>query len=252
MREMEQVRAHLQGLEADEPHSIEAEQALFGALLLANETYHEIADVLEAGHFYEPLHARMFRAIAEFVERGRPATPLTLEPFFSDEVVGTLTVRQYLGRLVAGATTIVNAPHYARHIADLSRRRKLAALGAAITERAKTDFAAGLEVQIAEAEDSIAAILVELPARREFTAGEAARMALDRIAAYARGGVSGLATGFTDLDLLLGGLQPSDLVILAGRPSMGKTALAMGIAFHIAKTIEAGEVSVYRLEMSPA
>lgn len=117
-----------------------------------------------------------------------------------------MSVRQYLGRLAASATTIVNAPHYARHVADLSRRRRIAAIGAAIMDRAQSDFGAELDVQIADAENSLSVILGELPARREFMAGEAARLALDRIAAaYARGGVFGLATGFTDLDLLLGG-----------------------------------------------
>jgi replicative DNA helicase len=241
------------GHEISEPHSIETEQALLGALLLASQSYVKVAGVVEPGHFFEPLHGRLYAVIGDLAGKGLPVTPLTLEPYFGDEKVGPLSVRQYLGRLAASATTIVNAPHYARHVADLSRRRRMAAIGAMIMGRAQSDFAAGVDVQIADAESHLSAILGELPAKRDFTAGQAARLALDRIAAaYAHGGVSGLATGFTDLDLLLGGLQSSDLIILAGRPSMGKTALAMGMAFHIAKSIDAGEVSVYSLEMSAA
>ena len=101
------------------------------------------------------------------------------------------------------------------------------------------------------AEAELYALLDRSPRVYDFTAGEAARMAIERIAAaYEKGGVSGPSTGFSELDQLLGGLQPSDLIIMAGRPSRGKTALALGLAFHIAKQIEDGEVSVYSIEMS--
>jgi replicative DNA helicase len=236
-----------------EPHSIETEQALLGALLLASGTYHKVSPVAAADDFYEPLHARLFEAIGDLVGKNLPLTPLTLEPFFEGEMVGSLTVLQYLGRLLSAATSIINAEHYARMIADLGRRRRLAAIGLSLAQSARHDFATGLEGQIAAAEAKLHALLDSMPRAYEFTAGQAARMAIERIAdAYERGGISGLTTGFADLDYVLGGLQPSDLIIIAGRPSMGKTALAMAIAFHIARTTGEGEVSFYSLEMSAA
>ncbi len=240
----------LQGLEY-EPHSIETEQALLGAVLISNKTYHSVSRSVAAGDFYEPLHGRLFEAIGDLIGQNAPVSPLTLDPFFADERVGSLSIRQYLGRLAAAATSIINADHYARLIADLSCRRRLAAIGFDLAHRACRDFATGLEGQVAAAETELHALLDRTPKAYEFSAGQAARMAIERIAAaYEREGVSGLATGFTELDQLLGGLQPSDLIIMAGRPSMGKTALAMAMAFHIAKTIGQGEVSFYSLEMS--
>src|SRR5262245_3397872 len=96
-----------------EPHSIETEQALLGALLLANGTYHKVSPVAAADDFYEPLHARLFEAIGDLIGEDVPVTPLTLEPFFQGEMVGSLTVLQYLGRLLSAATSIISAEHYA-------------------------------------------------------------------------------------------------------------------------------------------
>jgi replicative DNA helicase len=234
-----------------EPHSIETEQALLGALLLSNGTYHKVSPLTAADDFYEPLHARLFEAVGDLIGKNAPVTPLTPEPFFQGETVGSLTVLQYLGRLLSAATSIISAEHYARMIADLGRRRRLAAIGLSLAQSARHDFATGLEGQIAAAEAKLHALLDRMPRACEFTVGQAARMAIERIAAaFERGGISGLSTGFADLDHLLGGLQPSDLIIMAGRPSMGKTALAMAIAFHIARTTGEGEVSFYSLEMS--
>jgi replicative DNA helicase len=239
-----------QDLDCD-PHSIETEQALLGALLLSNGTYHKISALAAADDFYEPLHARLFEAIGDLIVQDVPVTPLALEPFFEGEMVGTLTVLQYLGRLLSAATSIISAEHYARMIADLSCRRRLAAIGLDLVRGARNDFATGLEGQIAAVEAKLHTLLDRRPRACDFTAGQAARIAIRRIAAaYERGGISGLSTGFTDLDHLLGGLQPSDLIIVAGRPSMGKSGLAMAMAFHIAKTLSAGEVSFYSLEMS--
>ena len=233
------------------PHNIELEQALLGALLMSNASYHRVSPLVTPADFYEPLHGRLFEAIGDLIAKNSPATPLTLKPFFEGEMVGPLTVLQYLGRLIAAATTILNAEHYAAAIADLGRRREFARIGAKIMSGGQRDFTTSLEAQIAEIEAELYALLDKSPRCYDFTAGEAARIAIDRIAAaYERGGVSGLPTGFAELDHLLGGLQPSDLIIVAGRPSMGKTALALGVAFHIAKELGDGEVSIYSLEMS--
>lgn len=235
----------------DLPHNIELEQALLGALLISNASYHKISPLVTPADFYEPLHGRLFAAIGDLIAKNSPATPLTLKPFFDGERVGPLSVLQYLGRLVATATTLINAEHYAAAIADLGRRRELASIGASLARSAQHGFTTSLDAQIAGAEAELYALMDRSPRAYDFTAGEAARIAIERIAAaYERGGVSGLSTGFADLDQLLGGLQASDLIIMAGRPSMGKTALALGLAFHIAKQLEDGEVSIYSLEMS--
>ena len=137
---------------SDLPHNIELEQALLGALLISNATYHKVSPLVTPADFYEPLHGRLFEAIADLIAKNSPATPLTLKPFFEGETVGAFTVLQYLGRLVAAATTIINAEHYAAAIADLGRRRELASIGATLTRGAQHNFTASLETQIAGAE----------------------------------------------------------------------------------------------------
>ena len=184
---------------SDLPHNIELEQALLGALLISNATFHKVSPLVTPADFYEPLHGRLFEAIGDLIAKNSPATPLMLKPFFEGETVGAFTVLQYLGRLVAAATTIINAERYAAAIADLGRRRELASIGATLTRGAQHDFTASLETQIASAEAELYTLLDRSPRAYDFTAGEAARMAIERIAAaYEKGGVSGLSTGFLE------------------------------------------------------
>ena len=133
---------------SDLPHNIELEQALLGALLISNASYHRVSPLVTPADFYEPLHGRLFEAIGDLVAKNSPATPLTLTPFFEGEMFGAQTVLQYLGRLVAGATNVVNAEHHAAAIADLRRRRTLAGIGVKLARSALTDFTASLEAQI--------------------------------------------------------------------------------------------------------
>ena len=136
---------------SDLPYNIELEQALLGALLISNASYHRVSPLVTPADFYEPLHGRLFEAIGDLVAKNSPATPLTLTPFFEAEMFGAQTVLQYLGRLVAGATNVVNAEHHAAAIADLRRRRKLASIGVNLVRSALHDFTASLEAQIAAA-----------------------------------------------------------------------------------------------------
>src|SRR5271157_2369488 len=181
-------------LASDLPHNIELEQALLGALLISNATFHRVSPLVTPADFYEPLHVRLFEAIGDLIAKNSPATPLTLTPFFEGEMVGTQTVLQYLGRLITAATNVVNAEHHAAAIADLKRRRKLASIAANLVRSAQHDFTASLEAQIAGAEAELYALLDRNPGVYGFTAGEAARIAIEQIAtAYEKGRVSSLS-----------------------------------------------------------
>jgi len=250
------------------PHNIEAEQALLGAILINNEAYDRVSNFLEPHHFFDPLHGRIYETAAKLIQSGKHATPVTLKTFFdNDDPLGAITVPQYLGRLAAHATSVINAEDYGRTIYDLSVRRDLIIIGEDMVNVAyDSPVDTPPEKQIEEAEQR----LYGLAERGKYGSGfqsfttaltDAIEMASK---AYQRdGGLSGLSTGLRDLDRALGGLQNSDLVILAGRPSMGKTALATNIAFNIAKayrtqmgasgaeeTVDGAIVGFFSLEMS--
>jgi len=249
------------------PRSIEAEQALLGAILINNEAFDRVADFLEAGHFFEEIHRRVYENAASLIRAGKLASPITLKTFLGDGDLGGVTMGQYLARLAADATTIINAEHYGRIIYELHQRRSLIGIG---TDVVNVAYDAPVEMppkaQIEEAERK----LYELAELGRYEKGfirftDAAARAIDMAAAaYRRDGkLSGIATGLTDLDRMMGGLQSSDLVIIAGRPGMGKTALATNIAYNIArayraetlpegriKTLDGGVVGFFSLEMS--
>ncbi len=250
------------------PHNIEAEQALLGAIFINNEAFDKVSAFLLADHFFDPLHARIYETITKLIQAGKQATPVTLKTFFdADRPVGGLSVAQYLGRLAAHATTIINAYDYGRTIYDLSVRRNLIALGEDMVNLAyDSPVDAPPSAQIEDAEQR----LFDLAEKGKYGSGfmafsSALRDAIEMASsAYERdGGLSGLSTGLSDLDRVLGGLQKSDLVILAGRPSMGKTALATNIAYNVArawraettedstpKSVDGGIVGFFSLEMS--
>ncbi len=250
------------------PHNLEAEQALLGAILINNEAFYRVSDFLEPSHFGEPIHGRIYEITAEIIRAGKTATPVTVKTFLPAEFrVGDLNGQQYLARLAAEATTILNAGDYGRTIYDLALRRSLILIGedmVNIAYDAPVDMAPRTQIEDAERR------LFELAESGRFEGGftnfEAALThAIDMAsAAYKRDGhLSGIASGLSDLDRLVGGFQSSDLVIVAGRPGMGKTALATNIAFNIAaawrgetgangevKTVNGGIVGFFSLEMS--
>src|SRR5262245_15252403 len=224
------------------PHNLEAEQALLGAILINNEAHDRVSDFLEPHHFYDPLHQQIFETAAKLIASGKQATPITLKTFFehAERIDATLTVPQYLGRLAANAATIINARDYAQTIYDLAIRRHLILIGEDMVNAAydaPVDFAP--REQIEEAETRLFSLAETGKYGQGFLAFEAFSAAsLDMAAnAYKRGGgLSGIASRFAGLDAKMGGLQPSDLIVLAGRPSMGKTALATNIAFNVARS----------------
>jgi len=247
------------------PHNVEAEQALLGAILVNNEALDRVSNFLKPDHFFDPLHGRIFETAAKLIMGGKRATPITLKTFFqADEPVGDLIVPQYLGRLAANATTIINAEDYGRTVYDLAVRRHLIYIGESMVNTAyDSPIDAPPAAQIEDAEQQ----LYELAETGKYGSGfepfsAALTDAIDMAAnAYQRdGGLSGIATGFADLDQRMGGLQASDLIIIAGRPSMGKTALATNIAYHVAKAyaaspdddapLDGAVVGFFSLEMS--
>src|SRR5499426_757662 len=222
------------------PHNIEAEQSLLGAILVNNDAFYRVSDFLEPKHFFEPLHQTIFETSASLIRMGKIATPVTLKTFLPAETdIGGMTVGQYLARLAAEATTIINAQDYGRTIYELSLRRDLIRIGEDMVNvafDAPVDFAPRAQIEDAERQ------LYELAESGRYEGGfqrfsQAMKIALDMAAnAYQRDGkLSGISTGLRDLDTKMGGLQQSDLIIVAGRPGMGKTSLATNIAYNVAK-----------------
>jgi replicative DNA helicase len=222
------------------PHNIEAEQSLLGAILVNNDAFYRVSDFLEQKHFFEPIHQTIFETASSLIRMGKVATPVTLKTFLpADTDIGGMTVGQYLARLAAEATTIINAQDYGRTVYDMSLRRDLIRIGEDMVNvafDAPVDFTPRTQIEDAERQ------LYELAESGRYDGGfqrfsQALTTAVDMAAkAFQRdGSLSGIATGLRDLDTKMGGLQASDLIIVAGRPGMGKTALATNIAYNIAK-----------------
>jgi replicative DNA helicase len=250
------------------PSNIEAEQALLGALLYDNAAYERLSDRLQARHFYEPFHQRLFGALEIHIRKGQLAEPILLaDEFKRDPAFEELGGLRYLADLVDRAPPAANAPDYARAIYDLALRRDLIRIGGEITVEAQAhDADVSARDQIESAEQKLYTLAESGTSSTGFIPFADALTGAVQMAAeaYSRdGGLAGVSTGLTDLDKQLGGLHPSDLLILAGRPSMGKTALATNIAFHVArnyawepqpdgtrKTVNGGVVAFFSLEMS--
>jgi replicative DNA helicase len=248
-------------LERSPPHNDEAEMALLGAMLHNNRAFERVADFLRPEHFASRVHGRIFEAIGRLIDRGLIADPITLKQYFeADADLAEIGGYSYLMRLAGSVASIVNAEDYGRAVHDLHLRRELIALGEDIVNDAyKDDLDNEAASQIETAEQR----LFNLASTGEIDSGlqtfsTALRASIEAAnAAFRREGqLAGVPSGFTDLDKLLGGLHASDLLILAGRPSMGKTALATNIAFHAARTVEDAEagrnhiVAFFSLEMS--
>jgi len=250
------------------PHNIEAEQALLGAILVNNEAFYRVSDFLNPEHFYEPIHQKVYQIARDLIRAGKIATPVTLKTFLDSTIdIGGLTVSQYLARLAAEATTIINAHDYGHTIYDLSIRRALIQVGEDMVNvafDAPVDFSPRNQIEDAERR------LYDLAETGRYDGGfqrfsQALTTAIDMAAhAFQRDGkLSGIASELSDLDRMMGGLQKSDLIILAGRPGMGKTALATNIGYNVAKvwhgevkpdghtvTVNGGIVGFFSLEMS--
>ncbi len=250
------------------PHNPEAEQALLGALLVNNEVFDRVADYLQAEYFYDPLHRKIFEIIALLVRANKVATPITVKTFLANDAsLAELNITQFLAALASQAVSVYNAEDYAATVRDLALRRMLIGIGQQLTHVAfdsPVDLGPREQIEAAERQ------LYQLAENGRYDGGflrfgDAIKVAIDMAAAaFERDDrLSGIATGLSDLDHMMGGLQSSDLIILAGRPGMGKTALATNIAFNVAnqytlvqqpdgtqKRTAGGVVGFFSLEMS--
>ena len=249
------------------PHDFESEQALLGSLLFDNNGLHLVSEITLPEHFADPLHGKLYTWMSSVIGRGDAATPVTLRAFVDqDPAMAAAGGAGYLGRLLARSTPIGEIPSLARHIRDLFLRRQVITLA---EEAIAAAYRPSVETTALSQIEQLERGLYDL-ASRSAAKGEAKAFAtvVDEVvkaaeAAYRRGGsISGLSTGYAVLDSMLGGLHRSDLIILAGRPSMGKTALATNIAFRVAKAyreevrdgstevVAGGVVVFFSLEMS--
>nr|WP_321985954.1 replicative DNA helicase [uncultured Lichenicoccus sp.] len=224
------------------PSNLQAEQALLGALLANNKAYDRVGEFLSPEHFADPLHGRIFQAITRRVEAGQLADAITLRAEFEhsgllDEVGGVA----YLGQLLTAMVGIINAGEYGRAVHDAWLRRQLIDIGENVVNNAfgQTPELDGAK-QIEAGEEALFRLATEKSQDGGFVTFERAltdAIGIAEKAFHRQGDVAGLTTGLRDLDKKTGGLHPSDLLILAGRPAMGKTALATKIAFGAARAL---------------
>ena len=250
------------------PHSIEAEQQLLGALLTNNDVYDRVASIIQPYHFYDPVHQRIYETAVARIAKGNLASPVTLKAFLDeDEGLKELGGPAYLARLAGAAISTFAVRDYAQMIHDMAIRRELIGLGHDIAGKAaRAEVASEPRDQIIEAEQKLYKLSEQGQSESGFQSFLKAVTDAVNVAnaAYQReGGLAGVSTGLVDMDKKLGGLHKSDLLILAGRPSMGKTSLATNIAYNVAKayrrgtlpdgsegTVDGGVVGFYSLEMS--
>ena len=243
------------------PHNVEAEKALLGAIFVNNKAFERISDFLRPEHFAIGPHGLIFAACARLIERGQIADPVTLRRYFEQEQsLAEIGGPAYLEELANSATSVINAGEYGRLVHDLHLKRELIGIGEDMVNEAfgaDVDKPAPTQIELAERR------LYDLATTGEYDRGfETFAVSLDKalqmaeLAHKREGKLAGVTSGFRDLDALLGGLHPSDLIILAGRPAMGKTALATNIAYNAAyahsqsKGGEGAVVGFFSLEMS--
>jgi replicative DNA helicase len=235
------------------PHNYDAEQALFGAIFANNGVYDQVAGYLRPEHFYDPLHGRLYEAIGILIGRGEIANPVTLKRKFDmDVALAEVGGAQYLIELAQSVVTVLSAADFGARIYDLALKRQAIALLDAAREQIRVDdFASGPEL-IERLEGQLAALEGSArPSHRVVRMLEAAEEAVEQIDRARRDGVSGLKTGIRSIDSRTGGLQRGDLIVLAGRPSMGKTTLATNIGEGVAAlNVDAGGVLIITQEMA--
>ncbi len=250
------------------PHNLSAEAAVIGSILYDNNAFQRVSDFLRPGDFYAPAHQEIFEACMMLIQNGRVADGVTLrEQFEKDERLTQIGGAQYLADLLDSAAFGPEVQDYARIIRDLAMRRELIDIGAGVQSRAQHHDREGDGTQQIElAERELFSLAERGSTGRGFsTFSEALTESLQMAeAAFKREGkIAGIATLLDDLDHKMGGLHKSDLIILAGRPSMGKTSLVTNIAYNVAasyrgekqedgstKTMDGGKVAFFSLEMS--
>ena len=250
----------IQNSEKQMPCNIEAEQALIGSILVSNDIYDEVTAIIDSKKFFDPIHTKIYETIEKLIAKGLLANPITLKNFFeNNEGLKELGGQEYLIKITKFSTSIKQAIDYANIVQEMHVRRELIKISESVLDQASnnTEVSNSGEEIIQNAEKS----LFDLAERGHFNQSimkfESALKQTIEMAKSAyknEEGIVGVPTGLTDLDSRLGGLHKQDLIIIAGRPSMGKTALATNIAFHAAKNIEKkghkSTVAFFSLEMS--
>jgi len=242
------------------PCNIEAEQAVIGSILVSNEIYDEISSIVDTSKFFDPIHKKIFEIIEKLIAKGLLANPITLKNYFENhEGLKELGGQEYLIKITKFSTSIKQAIDYANIVQEMHVRRELIKISESVLEQAssRTDFSNSGEEMIQNAEKSLFDLAERGHFNQSFMKFESALKQTIEMAKSAyqnEEGLVGVPTGLTDLDAKLGGLHKQDLIIIAGRPSMGKTALATNIAFNAAKNIEKkgnkSTVAFFSLEMS--
>ncbi len=241
------------------PKNIEAEQTILGSILENNELFDEITDEINEGHFYDTIHQKIYKVISNLISKGLLANPVTIKNFFNNnEELTEIGGIEYLLKLTKVSTTKNQIKHYSKLLSDLYIRRQLIKISEETLEDSKNKE---LDITGTNILENTERKLFEIAERGEFqrsfiTFKDALKETIDMAtAAYKNDqGIVGVPSGLTDLDDRLGGLHKQDLIIIAGRPSMGKTALATNIAFNAAENIQKKDkktsVAFFSLEMS--
>ena len=225
----------------EHPNNIEAEQSVIGSILVTNEIFDEISTIISSINFYDPMHQKIFNAIESLIYKGMLANPITLKNYFENEK-DDLDVPEYLIKITKFSTSIRQAIEYSKIIYDMFVRRELIKISEQTIDNAKIN---DLDTNGQNIIENSEKLLFDLAEKGSFNSSlvkfdEAMKQTIEMAsAAYKNeGGIVGVPTGLKDLDDRLGGLHQSDLIIIAGRPSMGKTSLATNIAFNAARNIQ--------------
>ena len=239
------------------PNNIEAEQSVIGSILVSNELFDEINMIVTNKNFYDPMHQKIFSAIEKLIYSGMLANPITLKNYFENEK-DEINVPDYLVKITKFSTSLRQTLEYSKLIYDLFVKRELIKISEDVIDASKLNDLNNDGQSIIE---NFEKSLFDLAEKGSFSSSlvkfdEAMRMTIEMASSAYKNdeGIVGVPTGLTDLDDRLGGMHKSDLLIIAGRPSMGKTALATNIAFHAAKKIQEdgrkSTVAFFSLEMS--
>ncbi len=239
------------------PNNIEAEQAVIGSILVSNDIFDEISTIISSINFYDPMHQKIFEAIESLIYKGMLANPITLKNYFEDEK-DDLNVPEYLVKITKFSTSVRQAVEYSKIIYDMFVRRELIKISEQTIDSAKLNDLDNNGQTIIENSEKL---LFDLAEKGSFNSSlikfdEAMKQTIEMASAAFKNdeGIVGVPTGLRDLDDKLGGLHQSDLIIIAGRPSMGKTSLATNIAFNAAQKLqESGKkssIAFFSLEMS--
>jgi len=239
------------------PNNIEAEQSVIGSILVTNEIFDEINTIVSSNNFYDPMHQKIFGAIENLIYKGMLANPITLKNHFEDEK-DELNVPEYLVKITKFSTSTRQATEYSKIIYDMFVRRELIKISEQTIDTAKLNDLNTNGQNIIENSERL---LFDLAEKGSFNSSlikfdEAMRQTIEMASAAYKNeeGIVGVPTGLRDLDDRLGGLHKSDLIIIAGRPGMGKTALATNIAFNAAQKLQDSErkscIAFFSLEMS--